>query len=80
MCAASYNNKTKIYYKFGVRGSECFDPPHRMVRNRTLAITSSGYEFVAVEWGVVFGFLDANCICCRRITSARVCMATGDGA
>ena len=54
-----WGSNLKLFYKFGVRGSEKYDPPHRTVRNRERAISKSGGTFVKSEFSVTLGYLRA---------------------
>ena len=54
-----WGSDLKLFYKFGVRGSEKYDPPHRTVRNRERAISKSGGTFVKSEFSVTLGYLRA---------------------
>ena len=54
MGSDTWQHKLKLMYKYAVRGSEKFDPPHRTVRNREKALSKCKGTFVKTEFGIVF--------------------------
>lgn len=59
MGSDTWPHALKYYYKYGIRGSEKFDEPHRHVRNRECAISRAGGNFIKAENGVAMGFTRA---------------------
>lgn len=57
MGASAWKPKTKYVYSFGVRGTERHDAPHRTVRNRLLAISRAGGNFVKYEYDTLFAWM-----------------------
>ena len=49
----------KFFYKYKIRGSERYDPPHRSVRCRERAISKAGGTFVKSEFSISLGYLRA---------------------
>ena len=49
--------KQILYYRWNIRGGECFDSPHRLVRIRANATNKNSLQFVTMEWAIVFQFL-----------------------
>jgi hypothetical protein len=57
MGSDTWQHKLKLFYKYGVRGSEKHDPPHRTVRNREKALSKAKGTFVKNEYGIVFSYV-----------------------
>jgi hypothetical protein len=57
MGSSGWQWKLKAFYRFGLRGGERFDPPHRTVRSREAALTEADGRFVKTEFSIVFSYL-----------------------
>jgi hypothetical protein len=57
MGSDTWQHKLKLFYKYGIRGSEKHDPPHRTVRNREKALSKAKGTFVKNEFGIVFAYV-----------------------
>ena len=55
--ADTWHHRLKLYYKYGVRGSEKYDPPHRSVRVRDRTINGAEGAWIKSEFGLIFKFI-----------------------
>jgi hypothetical protein len=53
----TWQHRLKMFYKYQVRGSEKYDPPHREVRVRDKAINQSDGGWIKSEFGVCFAYV-----------------------
>ena len=55
--ADTWHHRLKLYYKYGCRGSEKYDPPHRSVRVRDRTINAADAAWVKSEFGLIFKYV-----------------------
>ena len=55
--ADTWHHRLKLYYKYGLRGSEKYDPPHRSVRVRDRTINGADGGWVKSEFGLIFKYV-----------------------
>ena len=52
-----WQQKLKQYYKFKVRGSDCYDPAHRVARCRERTIIAANGAWTKAEFGITLSFV-----------------------